>query len=362
MSSSSRLLSVDALRGFDMFWILGGELLFAALYHLTGQPLWQRLDMQVHHSPWHGFTAYDGIFPLFIFLAGTALGLGSEAVAGQPFAARRRLYLMALKRLALLLVFGVLYNHGWGSGLPAEWGEVRYASVLGRIGLAWFVAAMLVWHCQPRVWLGVALTILLGYWALLAGHLDNPALTPNAWVDAHFLPGIHYHQMPADPEGLLSTLPAVVNALLGVMAGRLLKGVLPPWQKAARLAAMGFGLLLLGYLWALVLPLNKTLWTSSFVLVTSGWSALLLALFYALIDVLRLRWLGWFFAVIGANAIVIYLASSLVDWRYIANSLLGQWIAALSPAAQPLAAALALLAVQWLVLAWLYRRQIFIKV
>ncbi|EKE77163.1 transmembrane glucosamine N-acetyltransferase NagX [Gallaecimonas xiamenensis] len=357
-----RLLCVDALRGFDMFWILGGELLFAALFTWTGAGIWHSLAGQMAHSDWHGLTAYDGIFPLFIFLSGVTLGLADKRASALGGGARRALYRSALRRLLLLLLLGVLYNHGWGTGLPGHWDEVRYASVLGRIGLAWFVAAMLVWHCRPKVWQGVALAILLGYWALLAGHLDNPAATPNAWVDGHWLPGIHYRQMPADPEGLLSTLPAVVNALLGVVAGGLLRSPRQPWSKAVLLAALGLGLLALGYLWSLVFPLNKTLWTSSFVLVTSGWSALLLALFYVLIDLLRLRWLGLAFAVIGANAIAIYLASSLVDWPYVAASLFGQWLAALGPSAQPLGAALALLAVQWLVLAWLYKRQIFIKV
>lgn len=316
----------------------------------------------MRHSAWHGFTAYDGIFPLFIFLSGVTLGLAGQSLQGRPWAERKAAYQGALRRLGLLLLLGILYNHGWGTGLPAHWDQVRFASVLGRIGLAWFFAALISWHWGWRVQLAVSAALLLGYWAILGGHWDDPASTPNAWVDQQLLPGIHYHQMPADPEGLLSTLPAIVNALLGALAGRWLKRAPGEGAKVGGLVLGGLLALALGYGWSAWLPLNKTLWTSSFVLVTSGWSALLLALFYALVDLLGMKRLGSFFAVIGANAICIYLASSLFDWPHLVSSIAGQWIAALPAGAQPLAAALGLLAVQWLVLAWFYRRRIFIKV
>lgn len=113
-----RLKSLDALRGFDMFWILGGEAIFAALIVLTGWGGLHWFDKQMHHSTWHGFTFYDLIFPLFIFLSGVALGLSPKRLDKLPMHQRMPLYKHAVKRLLLLLLLGVIYNHGWGTGAP----------------------------------------------------------------------------------------------------------------------------------------------------------------------------------------------------------------------------------------------------
>lgn len=370
--SKPRLMSLDALRGFDMFWILGGEALFAALLILTGWAGWQWGDDQMHHSQWHGFRLYDLIFPLFIFLSGVALGLSPKRLDKLPMVERRPVYHHAIKRLFLLLALGVLYNHGWGTGIPAEPEQVRYASVLGRIAFAWFFAALLVWHTDLRTQVYVALGILVAYSAMQlwlpfphgsAGVL-SPTESINAYVDTHFLPGITYQNRAVDPEGLLSTIPAIVNALAGVFVGHFIvkphaKG---EWAKVAVLFLVGLACLGLGWLLDSVIPVNKELWTSSFVLVTSGWSMMLLALFYGLVDVLKWHKAAFFFVVIGTNAIIIYLASSLVDWKYISQSIFGGLIAAAPTDAQPLAAVVSLLAVQWIVLYWMYRRNIFVRI
>ncbi|WP_088210442.1 transmembrane glucosamine N-acetyltransferase NagX [Shewanella sp. Shew256] len=370
--SKPRLMSLDALRGFDMFWILGGEALFGALLMLTGWAGWQWGDTQMHHSEWNGFRFYDLIFPLFIFLSGVALGLSPKRLDKLPMQERMPVYRHGIKRLFLLLLLGILYNHGWGTGAPADPEKVRYASVLGRIAFAWFFAALLVWHTSLRTQVLVALGILVAYGAMQlwlpfpggqAGVL-SPTESINAYVDSLLLPGVSYQGRTPDPEGVLSTLPAVVNALAGVFVGHFIVKSHPKgeWAKVGLLSVAGGVCLALGWLLDGVIPVNKELWTSSFVLVTSGWSMLLLALFYALVDVLKWQKLAFIFVVIGTNAIIIYLASSLVDWKYIAQSVFGGVIAVLPENAQHLGAVIGLLTVQWLVLYWMYRRNIFVRI
>lgn len=195
--TKKRLASLDALRGFDMFWILGGEKVFAALFVLTGWAGWKVAESQTLHSQWHGFTFYDLIFPLFIFLSGVAMGLSPKRIDHLPFVDRKPIYIKAFKRLLLLCFFGVLYNHGWGTGVPLNPEEVRYASVLGRIAVAWFVAAMLVWHTSFRTQMFTLAGILIGYWVWLcfipvpggvAGDLSaGGAGSWNAWFDTNFI-------------------------------------------------------------------------------------------------------------------------------------------------------------------------------
>ncbi|WP_299802236.1 transmembrane glucosamine N-acetyltransferase NagX [uncultured Shewanella sp.] len=367
-----RLKSLDALRGFDMFWILGGEAIFAALLLISGWAGFMWLDGQMHHSAWHGFTFYDLIFPLFIFLSGVALGLSPKRLDKLPLPERMPLYQHAIKRLLLLLLFGVIYNHGWGTGAPFALGDIRYASVLGRIAFAWFFCALLVWHTSLRTQIVTAIVILVGY-ALLQTFpfmtLDNSGAfsttgSINAAVDTRLLPGITYQNAAVDPEGILSTIPAVVNGLFGVFVGHFIvkPQVKGEWFKVAILALSGLGLLVLGWAISPWNPVNKTLWTSSFTLVTSGWSILFLALFYAIIDVLKVQKWAFFFTVIGCNSIVIYIATSIVNWKYTAMSLFGGAISSLPNHAQALGSVIALLLVQWLVLYWMYKRNIFIKV
>jgi len=371
-ASKKRLASLDALRGMDMFWILGGEKLFTALFILTGWAGWQVAHAQTLHSQWHGFTFYDLIFPLFIFLSGVVMGLSPKRIDHLPLKERLPMYKKAVKRLLLLCVLGIFYNHGWGTGIPANLDEIRYASVLGRIAVAWFFAVMLIWHTSLRFQLITAISILVGYWVWLsfipvpggsAGVLTMQG-SWNAWIDQHLLPGITYQNRATDPEGLLSNLPAIVNAILGIFAGRLIakSPELGEWKTVGFLFASGVVCLALGWMWNLIFPVNKDLWTSSFVLVTSGWSAILLAVFYAFVDVLNFRKAVYPFVIIGANSIMIYLASSLLNWEYTAKSVFGGLVVAGSESWQPLLSVFALLGSQLLLLHWMYKRKILVSV
>ncbi|OCQ23414.1 DUF5009 domain-containing protein [Pseudoalteromonas luteoviolacea] len=373
-NKKQRLTSLDALRGMDMFWILGGQSIFAALFVLTGWQGWKLFEAHTVHSPWHGFTFYDLIFPLFIFLSGVAMGLSPKRIDHLPLSERKPYYQKAVKRLLLLCALGVMYNHGWGTGIPLALDEIRYSSVLGRIAIAWFFCAMLVWHTSLRTTGLVAGGILAGYWLLLnfipvpggsAGQLAAPGTGSwNAWFDQNLLPGITYQNRPVDPEGILSSVPAIVNAIAGVFAGQLIAKAdkLGQWKVAGYLFAAGILSVALGWLWHLQFPVNKELWTSSFVLVTIGWSAILLAVFYALVDILNGQKFAYPFVIIGANSIIIYLASSLVNWDYVSLSVFGGFVNAVGANWQPLISVVALLLVQLLVLHWMYKRKIFVSV
>jgi predicted acyltransferase len=365
-SRKDRLLSLDALRGFDMLWITGAQGLFAPLAALTGWQIWRSAEGQMEHVPWNGFAFYDLIFPLFVFLSGVTLGLSPKYLPSLSWRDRRGSYARALRRLALLIFLGILYNYDWDRGVPTDLSRLRYASVLGRIGIAWFAAAMIVWHVKSwRAVAAIAAGILLVYWAVVAAFGDlTPQGCVHAWIDQRLLPGVCHANKPYDPEGLLlSHVSATVNALLGYLAGRwLMQDRFNGWLRSGVLLVAGAVLLALGWLWNLAFPVNKELWTSSFVLVTCGWGAMLLAVFYAVVDVARLRRLAWPLAVIGANAILIYFVGSIVDWGHVASRILGGLTDIVPKPWLALLAVFAVLFIQWLPLAWLYRRRIHIRV
>ncbi len=366
-----RIASIDALRGFDMIWILGAQGIFLALFSLTSWPLFNTLNAQMFHSPWHGITAYDVIFPLFIFLSGMSLGLSAKPLSAYDADKQSQLIRKAIKRLLILCGLGVVYNHGWGQGMPTDIEQVRFASVLARIGIAGFIATLIVWYCQPKLQYTLFIGLLLGYYVLLefvsigdfgAGNYTSTGAL-NIWFDQHLLPGATYQNALVDPEGVLSNIGSVTNALAGLFVGRYFihqlkcnRPIILP------LSIIGVICLCLGYGLSAVMPINKTLWTSTFALVTIGYSVLLLVMFYWLFDVLNFKRLALFFTVIGMNAIVVYLASSIVDWQYIANSLFGGVVAGSPSQWQGVISVFCLVLVQWLFLYFLYKRNIFIKI
>lgn len=370
--SKPRLISLDALRGFDMFWIIGGEGIFTALFSLTGWAGWRVAEVQMQHSQWHGFTFYDLIFPLFIFLSGVALGLSPKRLDLLAFRERIPVYRYAFTRLLLLIVLGVLYNHGWGTGTPIEPDQVRISSVLARIGFAWFFAAMVVWHTSLRTQIAITILLFIFYIWLqcFVGFPGGQAgvFTPdgsiNTYIDSILRPGIAYQHRALDPEGVLSTLPAVINALFGVFAGQYIVKSNPKGDRAKVIIMIFTALLLWSAGWLLnpIIPVNKDLWSASFVLVTSGWSLLFLSIFYSIIDLLKWQKWAYVFVIVGVNSIIVYLGSSIIDWSYITQSLLGGVIRSAPASSKLIINVIGLVTLQWLVLWWMYRRKIFIKV
>jgi predicted acyltransferase len=367
---SERLLSLDALRGFDLFWIVGGHGILLALFKLTEWGWLGAIDAQLKHVEWNGFQAYDLIFPLFLFMAGvsTPYSLTRRLTEG----ARSEVIRKVIQRGLILVLLGIIYNNGlqW-KGLE----NMRLGSVLGRIGLAGMFAQLIFvfnFESPKRLWYWLA-GILLGYWAIMSfGHA--PGFTPGdltmegnfaSYVDRLLLPG-KLHKGIHDPEGLLAILPAIGNALLGILAGLWLRRSAEEVsgdRKAAGLAIAGVVLLAAGGLWSLVFPLNKNLWTSSFVLLTCGWASLLLGLFYWTIDVRGwARGLGAFFAVIGMNSVLIYMSSKFLSFDFTAQALFGGVARAFPPAVASLIMVTGIFAVKWALFWFLKRQKVFLKV
>ena len=367
---SDRLLSLDALRGFDLFWIVGGHGILLALFKLTEWGWLGAIDAQLKHVEWNGFQAYDLIFPLFLFMAGvsTPYSLTRRLAEG----ARSEVIRKVIQRGLILVLLGIIYNNGlqW-KGLE----NMRLGSVLGRIGLAGMFAQLIFvfnYETPKRLWYWLA-GILLGYWAIMSfGHA--PGFTPGdltmegnfaSYVDRLLLPG-KLHKGIHDPEGLLAVLPAIGNALLGILAGLWLRRSAEEVsgdRKAAGLALAGLALLAVGGLWSFVFPLNKNLWTSSFVLWTCGWGSLLLALFYWTIDVRGwARGFGAFFAVIGMNSVLIYMSSKFFSFDFTAQALFGGLARAFPPAVASLVMVTGIFAVKWALFWFLKRQKLFLKV
>jgi predicted acyltransferase len=367
---SERLLSLDALRGFDLFWIVGGHGILVALFKLTEWGWLGAIDAQLKHVDWNGFQAYDLIFPLFLFMAGvsTPYSLTRRLTEG----ARAEVIRKVIQRGLILVLLGIIYNNGlqW-KGLE----NMRLGSVLGRIGLAGMFAQLIFafnFETPKRLWYWLA-GILLGYWAMLSfGHA--PGFAPGdltmegnfaSTVDRLLLPG-KLHKGNHDPEGLLAIIPAIGNALLGILAGLWLRRSAEEVsgdRKAAGLAIAGVVLLAVGGLWSFVFPLNKNLWTSSFVLWTCGWSSLLLASFYWLIDVRGwLKAFGAFFAVIGMNSVLIYMSAKFINFDFTGQALFGGLARAFPPALASVVLATGIFAVKWALFWFLKRQKIFLKV
>lgn len=361
-----RLASLDALRGFDMFWIIGGEFIFHNMAKATGAPFWVFLSGQFTHPDWNGFHIYDLIFPLFLFLAGASVPF-SIGQALENGAAKKTLMLRVVKRGVILVLLGWFCNNGLRIQPVAD---MRFCSVLGRIGIAYSIACI-IWlyagHRAQYIWFA---SLLIGYWLLLKltsapGFLPGDLTMPGnfaSYTDRLLIPGKLYLGIH-DPEGLCATIPAVSTGLLGIFAGMRLKSeIYSPQKRVVHLATAGVVSLLLAQIWNLDFPINKNLWTSSFVLHTGGLSLLLLALFYYLIDVRGyVRW-AFLFRIIGVNSILIYISSRFINWPYLNNALF-QWAGQLAGVTySPVVMSVGFLAVKLLVLYFLYRKKIFLRV
>ena len=378
-NQSARLVSLDALRGFDMFWIMSGEHLIHALAKATQWPLFMWMSDQLHHTVWDGFTFYDMIFPLFLFIAGVSmpyslqkkmLKAGVDNAAQLPATEKRKIYGAMIKRTCILIMLGMVVN-----GLLNFNGvsNTRFVSVLGRIGLASFFAGVIYLNCNLRkqiIWL---LFLLLGYWAAMmlipvpgygAGVLTMQG-SLESYIDRLLLPG-RLHDGVHDPEGILSTIPAIGTALLGVFTGTFLKWKSKDFsmrKKAIALFAVGVVLLLLGLLWDMDFPINKRLWTSSFVVYVGGWSLILLSIFYFIIDVLGWKKWSFPFIIIGINSIVIYMAAEgMINFAHTSNYIFGGLINFAAVTWQPVLAAASVTFVQLVMLYFLYRNKLFLKI
>jgi predicted acyltransferase len=354
-----RISSIDCLRGFDMIWILGLESGLRGILNrfFPENAAAQIVSSQLTHVRWDGFHFYDLIFPLFIFLSGLslALSLTRRAASEPPGVTARRL----VERGVLLFLLGVFFNAGLRDGLE----KVRWLGVLQRIAISTSITGLLALVLRPRALMCTALGLLAGYGALLlafpvpgtgyVGFEEGKNLAN--WLDSVALPG-RKHEGSHDPEGLLSSLPAIATALSGYLTGIWMQKTPTP-ARLKPLLLCGLVCIAAGWTFSPWIPVIKKLWSPTFVLITTGWSLLLLAAFGRLFDDKPVPvWSGplhW----VGSNPIILYLLSGLGLFRSVAERILGK-------SDQPLGWLLpfASVAVMLALARWMYQRQWFVRV
>lgn len=372
---TKRLVSLDALRGFNFIWILGGDGAVVALANMMRAhdgavgAVGEALRLQFTHVYWEGLRFYDLIFPLFVFITGVAINFSLPNVVARKGPAKA--YLHVLRRALILYALGIVYY----GGLSGHWDEIRYVGVLQRIAVSYLAASVIFLNTNWRGLIVSTVALLGGYWALMTfvpvPDIGAGSYEPNAnlanWLDTQFLPG-RLWDTTRDPEGLLSSLPAIATCLLGVLAGKVLRlEGLKPSQKSAWLIGAGIALTAAGYLWSLQFPLIKSVWTSSFVLATGGMSFMLLGAFHQVVDVWGFRRWTTVLIWIGANAITLYILNALMGFgepaRRIAGGDFGALLdAILVPGAGELLVNVVALALVIALAGYLYRRKIFLRI
>jgi predicted acyltransferase len=360
-----RLLSLDALRGFDMLMIIGFAEFMRTMADAS-QCTWLKLAAgQLEHVQWQGFHCYDLIFPLFLFIVGVAIPFSLYSKSQQDIS-RKQVFFRVFRRMILLVLLGILYN---GALKFSGFHDTRFASVLGHIGIGYFFASLIVLNFSFRNQVLWFLGILLGYWALLmlvpvpgfgAGVLTPEGCLP-AYIDRLLLPS-RLHGGIYDPEGIMSAISGISTALAGAFAGQLLrKENITQIKKAGGLFIAGITFILIALVWSKFLPFIKNIWSGSFVMLTAGMSSLLLGTFYFIIDVLEWKKWAFVFTVIGMNSITIYIGSKLIDFKYTADFIFGGTIKSLPELYQKPFLYLAILILEWLLLYALYRKKIFLR-
>lgn len=366
-TNPKRLASIDALRGFDMLLIAGGGQFIQRMHGLTGWSWVDRIAQQLTHAPWHGFTFYDFIFPLFLFIAGVSLSFSLRSGLDKGMS-KTTLYKKVFKRFIILFILGVLdKNTPLDVFHPSH---IRYGTVLGRIGITTLAAALLYLNFRGKARLLIAAFILTAYYAAIflvpvpgvgAGDLSFEGNLVG-WFDRTFMPGI-LRQGTYDENAILTTFPALCLPVLGTLAGDILgRNDLTDPSKMVRLISAGIVLLTIGLLWGLHFPINKHLWSSSFILLTAGMAFLFIALFYGIID-----WWGqqkwcFFFKVIGVNSLIVYLAYRFIDFDHTSELLFKGIYMNAEESWHPVFNALGSLVLVWSLLYFLYRKRIFVKV
>lgn len=369
---TGRVASIDALRGFSMFWVIGACDLFSSLHTIFNHPATAWINKQLTHVEWEGFHFYDLIWPLFLFVIGAVLPF-SISHRRQRGDSRSRIYLYIVKRTVVLILMGLIFE----GLLKFNFAEMRWSAVLTMIGLSYFIAATIFLNTGICMRAIIIAGLLLGYWAALA--LISAQMTKNgtivhfgagdytiqgnliSFLDQALIPGSHPYGGVTLGVGPFLTITGAANILIGSLAGHWIRSKHSGNCKVTAMAAAGLASLTAGYVWGQFFPVIKLIWSSSYVLVACGWSLLLLALFYWVIDVKGFKKWAFFFVVIGMNSITVYFVPRFVDVNEIARFFL-QGIAEHAGLIQPLILPFGVLMIKWLVLWFLYRHKIFLRV
>lgn len=298
-----RILSVDIFRGATIILMI--------LVNTPGT--WAAVYPPFLHAEWHGYTPTDLVFPFFLFIVGTSIVFSyqnKQANAGTY----KKISVRALKLIGLGLFLGA-----FTLSFPfiKDFANIRFPGVLQRIGVVFFFASILFLNFNWKTLIVITVALLIGYWLMMTlvpvnGIESTLERAPNNfanWLDVKIF-GSHNYKADYDPEGMLSTIPSIASSLLGVFTGLILTSKLA--KKASLLMGIGGSMLIIGHVWDFIFPINKALWTSSFVLVTAGWANLILALIYYLTDIRKIK-LGSIFRYAGANAIILYFLSSFIS-------------------------------------------------
>ena len=357
-----RVESIDALRGFDMFWIIGGERIFGCLDTVFDNRLTEWIKVQLTHAEWVGFHFEDIIMPLFLFIVGVVMpfSFNKRIARGDS---KKQLYFHVIKRTAILFVLGMAAQ---GYLLSYDLSKLRiYCNTLQAIAAGYIISALIMLNIRVKWQVVMTVVLLVLFWALMclvpvpghgAGKLTpdgNLAIYLDRMILGHFDDGTPY-------TWILSSITFAATVLLGVFGGYCLRSKRSSGWKVTVLAAAGVDCILAGYVWGFWFPVIKHLWTSSFVLYSGGMCYLLLAFFYLVMDVWGFKKWAFVFKVIGMNAIAVYMVTRLFDFRLVGNIFvrgLDKWCGN----SNSFIHAVAGFSVIWLIFWWMYRKKSFIK-
>ena len=374
--SNKRLDSLDILRGFDLFCLVGLEAVMHALDGAIDAPWFDRVMWCFTHVDWEGFSSWDLVMPLFMFMSGITIpfALARYKREGNKGMAYRRI----IKRVLLLWLFGMMCQ---GNLLGLDPSRLYlYSNTLQAIAMGYLIASLLYLNTSIRVQIGVAIAFLLAFWGCMEfvqiGDFGGGNYTPDGnlaeWIDRTVLGRFRDGAVMADGQvefapwyhytWVLSSMTFSVTTLSGMFAGYILReNGRKPLHKCLRLIIIGIALVALGWLWGCQMPVVKKLWTSSMVFVSSGWCFLLMALFYWVVDCKGYgKFLGWL-KIYGTNSIAAYMMATCINFSSVSTSLL-HGLKVYTGDFYPVLIAAANAAIVYQILRWMYRQQVFWKV
>ena len=362
-AANKRLMSIDALRGFDMFWIIGGYYIFTSLQKISDNSFTAAISKQLSHTQWEGYYCYDTIMPLFLFIVGVAMpfSFSKRLSLGQS---KKTLYFHVIRRVLILWVLGMMVQ---GNLLAFDSSKLYlYSNTLQAIAAGYLISSILILHFNIIWQFVISAGFLILFWALMmfvpfggypAGTLEpkaNLAFYIDQVVLGRFDTGSTY-------AWVLSSMTFASTVMMGVLAGHLLHSKMSEKRKVSTLLIGGAISIILGCVWGIWFPIIKHIWTSSFVLFSGGICLILLGLFYLVIDVWGYKKWAFGFVVIGMNAIAVYMATELFQFTTIANIFLHgleKWLGNY----QILLLNTAAFAIVWSILYWMYKKKSFIKI